>query len=144
MTMTQSTASGDLNWLLNNLVAGVPEVRHAILLSQDGLTLAWSEGIARNDAEHLSAVASGLQSLSHGAARQFQGGQVRQTVIEMDNAFLFVTNAGAGARLAVLATDQVDAGIAAYEMAMIVQKVGEYLGAAPRQGVAVPGHGGGI
>lgn len=134
-------AVGDLNWLLNNLVAGVPEVRHAIVLSQDGLSLAWSEGIDRDDAEHLSAVASGLQSLSHGAARHFKGGHVRQTVIEMDNAFLFVTNAGQGARLAVLASDQVDAGIAAYEMAMIVQKVGDYLSAAPRTEVASGGHG---
>lgn len=134
-------AAGDLDWLLNKLVEGVPEVRHAIVLSQDGLSLARSKGIERDDAEHLSAVASGLQSLSHGAARRFQGGQVRQTVIEMENAFLFVTNAGQGARLAVLASDQVDAGIAAYEMAMIVQKVGDYLSAAPRTEADSGGHG---
>lgn len=130
---------GELHWLLDQLVVGVPEVHHAILLSQDGLVLAWSEGIERDEAEHLSAVASGLNSLSHGAAQRFNGGRVRQTVIEMENAFLFVTNAGRGARLAVLASAEVDAGIAAYEMAMTVNKVGGYLSAAPRAQAASSG-----
>ncbi|WP_062204098.1 roadblock/LC7 domain-containing protein [Streptomyces sp. NBRC 109706] len=128
----QTHASAHLGWLLDNLVAGVPEVHHAIVLSQDGLPLARSSALGRDDAEHLSAVASGLQSLSRGASLRFQGGSVRQTVIEMDNAFLFVTNAGQRAQLAVLTSDQVDAGMAAYEMTRIVQQVGEYLSAAPR------------
>lgn len=128
----QTQASSHLNWLLDNLVSGVPETHHAIVLSQDGLPLARSSGLGQDDAEHLSAVASGLQSLSRGAALRFHGGQVRQTVIEMDNAFLFVTNAGQRAQLAVLASDKVDAGMAAYEMTRIVQQVGEYLSAAPR------------
>jgi predicted regulator of Ras-like GTPase activity (Roadblock/LC7/MglB family) len=140
--MTDRTqASAHLNWLLDNLVAGVPETHHAIVLSQDGLPLARSAGLNQDDAEHLSAVASGLQSLSRGAARRFHGGHVRQTVIEMDNAFLFVTNAGQRAQLAVLASDKVDAGMAAYEMTRIVQQVGDYLSAAPRTEASAGGHG---
>lgn len=138
--MTHATkAHGELHWLLDQFVAGVPEVHHAILLSQDGLVLAWSEGIERDEAEHLSALSSGLNSLSHGAAQRFNGGRVRQTVIEMENAFLFVSTAGRGARLSVLASAEVDAGIAAYEMAMTVRKVGDYLSAAPRAGAASGG-----
>jgi predicted regulator of Ras-like GTPase activity (Roadblock/LC7/MglB family) len=137
--MHANKPNGELHWLLNQLVVGVPDVHHAILLSQDGLVLAWSEGIERDEAEHLSALASGLNSLSHGAAQRFNGGRVRQTVIEMENAFLFVSNAGQGARLAVLASSEVDAGMAAYEMAMTVNKVGGYLSAAPREGAAFIG-----
>lgn len=128
----QTQAGSHLNWLLDNLVAGVPETHHAIVLSQDGLPLARSAKLSQDDAEHLSAIASGLQSLSRGVAHRFHGGPVRQTVIEMDNAFLFVTNAGQRAQLAVIASDQVDAGAAAYEMTRVVQQVGDYLSAAPR------------
>jgi predicted regulator of Ras-like GTPase activity (Roadblock/LC7/MglB family) len=130
----QTQAGSHLNWLLDNLVAGVPETHHAIVLSQDGLPLARSTSLSQDDAEHLSAIASGLQSLSRGVAHRFHGGPVRQTVIEMDNAFLFVTNAGQRAQLAVIASDQVDAGTAAYEMTRVVQQVGDYLSAAPRTG----------
>lgn len=138
--MTDRTQTdGRLNWLLDKLVTGVPETHHAIVLSQDGLLLARSKDLSRDDAEHLSAVASGLQSLSRGAAHRFEGGQVRQTVIEMENAFLFVTNAGQGARLAMLASAAVDAGMAAYEMTRIVQQVGAYLSSAPRTGVPAAG-----
>lgn len=137
----QTQAGTHLNWLLDNLVAGVPETHHAIVLSQDGLPLARSAKLSQNDAEHLAAIASGLQSLSRGVAHRFQGGPVRQTVIEMDNAFLFVTNAGQRAQLAVIASDQVDAGSAAYEMTRVVQQVGDYLSAAPR---SVEPSGGGI
>lgn len=137
----QTQAGSHLNWLLDNLVAGVPETHHAIVLSQDGLPLARSASLSQDDAEHLSAIASGLQSLSRGAAHRFHGGPVRQTVIEMDNAFLFVTNAGQRAQLAVIASDQVDAGTAAYEMTRVVQQVGDYLSAAPRTGDLSGGHG---
>ena len=137
----QVEAPLQLNWLLDNLVGKVPEIRHAVVLSEDGLLLARSAGLERDDAEHLSAVASGLQSLSRGAARRFQGGEVRQTVIEMDRAFLFVTNAGRGARLAALATSDVDAGMMAYEMNMLVRQVGQYLSAAPRVQTPTGGRG---
>lgn len=138
--MTQQTeASSGLNWLLDNLVARVPETRHAIVLSEDGLPVGKSRSLDRDSAEHLSAVASGLQSLATGAARRFHGGPVRQTVIEMERAFLFVTAAGQGARLAVLASDEVDAGVVVYEMNMLVKQVGRYLSAAPR--TEVPAHG---
>jgi predicted regulator of Ras-like GTPase activity (Roadblock/LC7/MglB family) len=138
--MTDRTQTDSrLDWLLDKLVTGVPETHHAIVLSQDGLLLARSKDFSRDDAEHLSAVASGLQSLSRGAAHRFEGGSVRQTVIEMENAFLFVTNAGQGARLAMLASADVDAGTAAYEMTRIVQQVGAYLSAAPRTGIPAAG-----
>ena len=51
---------------------------------------------------------------------------MRQTVIEMQSSFLFVTAAGHGACLAVLAADA-DVGLVAYEMAMVVMRGGEDL-----------------
>lgn len=131
MTATNTTPNG-LAWLLDGLTARIPEIRHAIVLSEDGLLVGASEGMVLEDAEQLAAIASGLQSLAHGTSRHFGGGQVQQTVIEMDDLFLFVTTAGDGARLAVLATSAVDVGAVAYEMTMLVRQVGQYLSAAPR------------
>jgi predicted regulator of Ras-like GTPase activity (Roadblock/LC7/MglB family) len=128
----QTSVSGDLTWLVDDLVGRVAEATHGVVLSADGLRIASSGGIGREDAEHLSAVAAGLQSLARGVGRRFDGGDVLQTVIEMDDAFLFVTAAGHGACLAVLGTADADVGLVAYEMAMLVARAGEYLAARAR------------
>jgi predicted regulator of Ras-like GTPase activity (Roadblock/LC7/MglB family) len=127
-----SSATGELNWLLDGLVDRVAQVRHGLVLSSDGLRIASSRGLAREDAEHLAAVASGFQSLARGAGRQFGGGSVRQTIVEMESVFLFVTAAGQGACLAVLADADADVGVIAYEMAMLVTRVGRHMSAHPR------------
>jgi predicted regulator of Ras-like GTPase activity (Roadblock/LC7/MglB family) len=45
----------------------------------------------------------------------------------MESKFLFVSAAGEGSCLAVLATASADAGLVAYEMAVLVTRVGEHL-----------------
>ncbi|MEW2296339.1 roadblock/LC7 domain-containing protein [Streptomyces sp. NPDC006743] len=131
--MTEQVQTGrQLDWLLDGLVNRIPEIRCAIVLSGDGLLIGKSKDMLRDDAEHLSAVASGVHSLARGAARHFHSGSVQQTVIQMDKAFLFVTAAGKGARLAALASEEVDVGMMAYEMGTLVKQVGQYLTAAPR------------
>jgi uncharacterized protein len=126
--VAQKTGSvADLHWLLDDLVARVKQARQAAVLSADGLLIASSSGLSREDADHLSAVAAGFQSLARGAGRRFGGGAVRQTIIEMESAFLFVTAAGHGAYLTVLGAEDSDIGLIAYEMAMLVTRVGQYL-----------------
>nr|WP_131757055.1 roadblock/LC7 domain-containing protein [Actinomadura fibrosa] len=129
-----NTASGELNWLLNDFAERVTTVRQAVILSRDGLAVAATSELGREDAEHLSALASGVQSLARGAGRHFAGGNVRQTIIEMDALLLFVTAAGDGTCLAVLAEAEADAGLVAYEMAVLVKRVGQHLQAGPRFG----------
>ena len=121
-----------LDWLLDGLVSRVEHIRQALILSRDGLTVGKSQALSREDAEHLAALAAGVQSLARNAGRYFQGGDVRQTIIEMDSAFLFVTAAGQGTCLAVVASADADAGLVAYEMAMLVKRVGAHLATHPR------------
>lgn len=135
--MTDPTAAshgvtGELGWLVDGLAERVPEVRHVVLLSADGMLIAGSRGLSRDDADHLCAVAAGFQSLARGAGDRFACGEVRQTVVDMTQGFLFVTAAGPGARLAVLAEPNANAGMIAYEMSMLVQRVGEHMSARPR------------
>ncbi len=134
--MERTEQSANLTWLLDDLVDRVPSAQQAVVLSADGLMMGASSGLARDDAEHLSAMAAGFQSLAKGASRHFRAGPVRQTVVEMDSAFLFVTAAGQGACLTVLAASDADLGLVAYEMAMLVTRVGEFMHAPER--VAVP------
>ena len=134
--MAQKTSAGsDLTWLVDDLVDRVAEVRHAVVLSADGLRITSSRSLNREDAEHLSAVAAGLQSLARGVGGRFEAGDVQQTVIEMDRGFLFVIAAGHGACLAVMGAADADVGLVAYEMAMLVARAGEFLATRSRTGI---------
>ena len=130
--MHKTASNADLAWLLDDLVGRVKQAEHAIVLSVDGLLIASSRELSRDDAEHLSAIASGIQSLARGAGRRFGGGPVQQTIIEMKTSFLLVTAAGHGACLAVLASEDADLGLIAYEMAMLVTRAGKYLASPSR------------
>ena len=127
-----SSPAGELNWLLDDLVARVSSIRKALVLSSDGLATGSSKDLSREDSEHLAAVVSGFHSLAKGIGRHFDAGQVRQTMVELDEAFLFVTSAGDGSCLAVLADADSDVGLIAYEMTLLVKRVGAHLGTAPR------------
>ncbi|MFJ4986525.1 roadblock/LC7 domain-containing protein [Streptomyces sp. NPDC088732] len=133
-----SNRSGELDWLLDDLTERVAQVRHAVVLSGDGLAVGASRGLSREDAEHLAAVASGFHSLAKGAGRHFDAGAVRQTMVELDHGFLFVAAAGEGSCLAVFTTAGADVGLIAYEMARLVKRVGEHLQTPPRLGAAGP------
>lgn len=124
----------ELNWLLDELVQRVGSIRRALVLSGDGLPRGTSGGLSREDGEHLAAMASGFHSLAKGVGMHFEAGDVRQTVVELEEAFLFITAAGDGSCLAVLADAESDVGQVAYEMTLLVKRVGVHLGTAPRSG----------
>ena len=122
----------ELDWLLQNLVASVAGVQNAVILSPDGFPLGRSPGLSGSDADHLAALAAGAQSLAHGTGRKFGAGEVVQTTIEMDAAILFITPAGRGTCVALLADAEADHGQIAYELAVLVKRVGQYIIADPR------------
>jgi predicted regulator of Ras-like GTPase activity (Roadblock/LC7/MglB family) len=130
--------SSGLDWLLDDLTKRMEKVRHALVLSNDGLVTGASEGMGREDAEHLAAVASGLHSLAKGSGQHFRAGRVRQTMVEFDDGVLFVTAAGDGSCLCVLAGADADMGQIAYEMTLLVNRVGEHLGVAARHPESYP------
>jgi predicted regulator of Ras-like GTPase activity (Roadblock/LC7/MglB family) len=128
----------DLAWLLGGLAGRVPHTRSVVLFSADGL-LKDFHGLGRADAEHLSAIASGLFSLSRGAGDKFGASNgVRQVVVELDDLMLFVSAAGYGSGLAVLADNQVDAAVLGYEMAQLVKSVRPFLATPTRQSASMP------
>ncbi|OAH13372.1 roadblock/LC7 domain-containing protein [Streptomyces jeddahensis] len=137
--MSEFRSTGqELDWLLQNLLATVPGTRHALLLSSDGLKKA-AVGLTDDDADSLAAIASGLSSLGKGVAGRFGGGgQVRQVVVEVDTALLFVSSAGSGAVLAVLAGPETLPDVLGYEMGMLVKKARPHLATPARRATNVP------
>jgi predicted regulator of Ras-like GTPase activity (Roadblock/LC7/MglB family) len=129
---TRGTVRGELDWLLANMIETVDHARQAVILSADGLVLAASPGMVQDDAERLAALAAGMQSLARGASQQLSGGEIRQTIIEMDQALLFIAAAGSGTCLAVVVDVEADAGLIAYEMTVLVSRVGNHMAANPR------------
>jgi predicted regulator of Ras-like GTPase activity (Roadblock/LC7/MglB family) len=127
MTIQLSRDAQSLNWLVESFVRNTAGVAHAAVVSTDGLLVAVSERLDRARADQLAAIASGLESLTQGAARLFVAGSVNQTVIEMEKGFLFVMSVSDGSCLAVLAAASCDVGVVGYQMAMLVTKVGDVL-----------------
>jgi len=122
----------DLNWLITAFADRVPSVAHALVLSSDGLPLAYSQGLPPDRVDQLAAVASGLTSLVDGAARIFEGGPVNQTVVEMRQGSLIVMSVTGGSIIAVLAGADSDMGLVAYEMALLADRTWRALTPEPR------------
>jgi predicted regulator of Ras-like GTPase activity (Roadblock/LC7/MglB family) len=128
----------DLNWLMTNFLEQVPDAAHAIVVSSDGLPMAHSHGLPPDRVDQLAAVTSGLTSLTQGGARVFEGGRVTQTMVDMQRGLLIVMAISDGSSLAVLAVADCDPGLVAYEMTLLVERVGSVLTPAMR-GAQSPG-----
>ena len=79
---TLSQEARDLSWLVSAFAERVPGVAHAVVVSSDGLLVAISDHLPRDNADKLAAVTSGLMSITAGAAadvrrrhRQADGGR---------------------------------------------------------------------
>ncbi|MFB7873961.1 MULTISPECIES: roadblock/LC7 domain-containing protein [unclassified Nocardia] len=134
MSTPVADSTNRLAWLLGDLE--IPGVRFAVLLSEDGLRIAHSRGVAKDDAERFAAAASGLRSLGK-ALGEFCGGSqnaVRQNMTEYDEGMIMITAAGTGALLGVATTLDVDVALVAHRMNELASRVGHEIGSAPRHG----------
>lgn len=121
------TQADRFGWLVDDFVNRVPGVAHSVVVSADGLLISSSRHLPRDRADQLAAVASGLMSLTQGAARCFEAGQVVQTVVEMERGIVLLMAVGDGSCLAVLAAPNCDIGLIGYEMTLLVDRVGQQI-----------------
>ena len=139
---TLSTEATNFGWLLDNFVQTVPGTRHTLVVSADGLLMAMSKNLDRTGGDTLAAVVSGMASLTRGAARQLNAGEVRQSIIEMDELFLFLMSVSNGSVLAVAADSTCDVGLVGYEQIGLVpvarDRPCQRLRAGPALGVEFP------
>lgn len=123
----------DMDWMLRDLAESVPQTRHVVVLSSDGLRMA-QHGTEPDTADRLAAACAGLQSLAKSIAGVFpqSNGRMRMLVIEVDGGFFYLMAAGAGAWLAVAADEGVDAGLMGQRMRDLVARIGAHLTSPPR------------
>ncbi|MCM2579279.1 roadblock/LC7 domain-containing protein [Streptomyces sp. MTZ3.1] len=132
-----SKAADDLQWLLTGLVEGVPGIRSVAVVSSDGVLLlatdpgpagAGEDGPSPDErSAGLATVVSGLGALTDGASELIHGGDVKQTVITMDEGSVFVMSISDGSLLGVEAAPDCDASAVAYHMSLFVGRAGHVL-----------------
>jgi predicted regulator of Ras-like GTPase activity (Roadblock/LC7/MglB family) len=127
--------SNKLGWMLDDALK-MPGTRHAILLSADGLLLANSAHINRDNADRYAAGMAGLQSLARNAAEFCGDPDTRwlQTISEFDDGYVFLVAAGPGAYLAMSTSNKVDMEAVSFRLQELVQRLGKELTSPPRQG----------
>nr|WP_157169224.1 roadblock/LC7 domain-containing protein [Streptomyces typhae] len=120
--------------MLKELADGVYGVRQIVVLSADGLRIARYGGDP-DGADRLAAACAGLQSLATAVATEIpeSDGQMRMVIIEVNNGYFYMMAAGAGAYLAVLAEETVDAGMVSNRMRDLVVRIGDHLTSPPRR-----------
>lgn len=139
-----SNEARNLHWLLTNLVDEVPGVISVAVVSSDGLLLLSSDpeetaaaarpakpGLGQDgpkgSSADLATIVSGLGSLTLGAAQLMDGGNVKQTMVAMEQGSLFVMSISDGSLLGVHATSDCDMTVVAYHMALFVGRAGHVL-----------------
>jgi predicted regulator of Ras-like GTPase activity (Roadblock/LC7/MglB family) len=122
----------DLDFLLDDFRDRVPHVVHALAVSADGLLSAADSGLARDDADRLAAVCSGLLSLLRNASASFGAGELSHNLTEYADGFMFSMASNTGVCLLVLADRDCDLGTVSYEMTALVNRVGDTLAPATR------------
>ncbi|AVZ77820.1 dynein regulation protein LC7 [Streptomyces lunaelactis] len=125
-----------MDWMLNELAASVPYVRHVVVLSSDGLCIGQAN-TETDTADAIAAACSGMQSLAKAIALKFPhgDGSTRMVGIEVDGGYFSLMAAGPGAYLAVLADEEVDAGLLGARMRTLVVRIGQHMTSPPRDDV---------
>ncbi|ATL26447.1 roadblock/LC7 domain-containing protein [Streptomyces sp. NPDC059002] len=130
--MIQQRANFD--WMLKELADGVPQTRQIVVLSADGLRIARYGGDP-DAADRIAAACAGLQSLAAAVATEIphSDGNMKMVIIEINGGYFYLMAAGAGAYLAVLADETVDAGLIGTRMRDLVVRIGAHLTSPPRR-----------
>lgn len=122
-----ANAGQQLGWLLGDFVRQTSGVREAVAVSSDGLLIAASDGLERNDADHLAAIVSSLASLGRSASRRYDFQGLELIMIEMTRGFLLVSVIADGSCLGVVAEGSADVGLIGYEIGSLAQRFGPLL-----------------
>lgn len=132
----------DLGWMLRPLTE-IPGVRHAVVVSEDGLRLGHDSaknlsgpvsGLSVAEAESLSAACAAMTMTGRSTTTLLFGAGVglRQLMLESDHGFVLFTHAGVGAHLGVATDLDADVGLVAQQMQLLVAKIGAHLSSLPR------------
>lgn len=119
--------SANFTWLVNDFVAKVHGVSHALVMSSDGFPLTASDAVGGDEAEQLAAISCGLLSLAGSSAALFDKGVCEQIILRLTRGYFLFMGISPGAGLAVLTEPDCDLKVVAYEMTQFVTNAGHAL-----------------
>ncbi|MBM0240518.1 roadblock/LC7 domain-containing protein [Micromonospora sp. ATA32] len=122
-----AVATDSLTAALDGLVDRVHGAEFAVVLVAGRAAARCVPDVEDKLAEHISSVVAGLQSLGLATVRTCGGGGLRQVVVQMSRAFLFVATTRSGAILTVRISGDAEVGDMAYEVALFVGQAEQHL-----------------
>ena len=127
MAMALSAEAQNFNWLVDNFVDTAAGVTDAVVVSSDGLLMAMSRSLGRDDAEHVSAIVTGFVSLGQSTSACFDFHGLNQVIVAMNSGYLFVSSISDGSALGVVAKAGCDIGTVGYQTTLLVERAGSVL-----------------
>lgn len=116
----------ELEDILKNLTASIPEILAAAIVSVEGLPIAsmMPEGV---DDTRMAAMTAAMLSLGERAALEMNKGMLEQILLRGENGYLIVMSAGANAVLTVSATREVKLGLIFLDCKRACEKVAKII-----------------
>lgn len=131
--MPDRSVMPDLSFLLEPLTETVPNVRHVVVVSGDGLLVSKTDKLSTDEADRLSAICAGLASLTVGAGELcFNGDRGEESLMRFRSGFLVFRITPDGSVLAVVTETEPDMSLLISEMDRLVQALGEHIAPGPR------------
>jgi predicted regulator of Ras-like GTPase activity (Roadblock/LC7/MglB family) len=118
--------SENLEEILKDLEASVPEIEAAAIVSVEGLPIA-SALPADVDETRVAAMTAAMLSLGERAAQELGKGELEQVFIRGNEGYIFVMNAGANAVLTVSTKKDVKLGLIFLDMRRSAQRIAELI-----------------
>jgi len=122
-----SVEAQNFNWLVTRFAQNTAGVTAAIAVSADGLLIAVSAELERQNADRLAAITSAMLGLANGVSENHPLGDPDKIIIELERGYLLVCTISIGCSLGVLATKEASLGTIAYEMAMFANRASTVL-----------------
>ncbi|MEV0453662.1 roadblock/LC7 domain-containing protein [Catellatospora methionotrophica] len=124
--MTRTDVDDDyLTDLLNGFKADLPGVNHAIVVAGDGLLLANTGTLERDQAERIAAAAAGFAGLANQVDGELLGGGLQSITVELSEGYVLITQTPGGARLAAVVRSNTDIGQVVYQLGLLSDRVGK-------------------
>jgi len=119
-------SSESLDVILKKLLAAIPEVKSAAIVSVEGLPIA--SALPQDiDETRVSAMTAAILSLGERAAHEMQKGELEQIMVKGSDGYLLVLAAGPNAVLTVSTTKDVRLGLIFLDCKRTCEKIAELI-----------------
>jgi predicted regulator of Ras-like GTPase activity (Roadblock/LC7/MglB family) len=131
--MSAPTTPQNLGFLLNRFRRAHPPLIAALATSGDGLLLAMSEGIERDEADTVSASITGVMSLGKGAAKVLGAGHMEVAVLQMSGGWVVsYTPSDHVVLIALAPLTGLDIGAVQHGLVLLGEQIADALNPGPR------------